>query len=229
MQQLRAYYDEKELEYAFTSWCKMHLPASDLKGKRVLDVGCRRGRGVYKISSMVGNDGFAMGVDWVEPYIQEAAEGADRAWHDSGLKGNNMEFRVAFPEDLIAAGIGSGTFDVVYVNNAITLFYDQQQALREFARVLKPGGLLIMETVFSSEPHDEGFTEAARELGNSIQASLTEAQNLELLEVAGFGEPKVVEDEPVAADQGVDAGTKVSAIEGDEASYRAVCLNVVKG
>ncbi len=225
---LRSYYDEKELEYAFTSDCKMHLPASDLKGKKVLDVGCRRGRGVYKISSMVGNGGFAMGVDWVEGYVQEAAEGADRAWHDSGLSGNNMEFRVAFPEDLIGAGIGSGTFDAVYVNNAITLFYDQQAALREFARVLKPSGLLIMETVFSSAEHDAEFTEAARALGNSIQAGLTDAQNAHMLEAAGFGAPKVVDDYQVEADRGYKAGEKVKAVEGDDATYRAVCLNVLK-
>lgn len=225
---LRAYYDEKELEYAFTSDCKMHLPAGDLKGKKVLDVGCRRGRGVYKISSMVGNGGFAMGVDWVEGYVQEAAEGADRAWHDSGLSGNNMEFRVAFPEDLIGAGIGSGTFDAVYVNNAITLFYDQQAALREFARVLKPGGLLIMETVFSSAEHDADFTEAARALGNSIQAALTDAQNAHMLEAAGFGAPKVVDDYQVESDRGYKAGEKVKAVEGDDATYRAVCLNVLK-
>lgn len=226
--ELRAYYNEKELEYAFTSDCKMHLPASDLSGKKVLDVGCRRGRGVYKISSMVGNDGFAMGVDWVEGYVQEAAEGADRAWHDSGLSGNNMEFRVAFPEDLIGAGIGSGTFDAVYVNNAITLFYDQQATLREFARVLKPGGLLIMETVFSSEEHEAQFTEAAREIGNSIQAALTDAQNVKMLSDAGFGTPKVVDDYEVESDRGYKAGEKVKAIDGDTAKYRAVCLNVLK-
>lgn len=225
---LREYYAAKEIEYAFTSDCKMHLPASDLKGKKVLDVGCRRGRGVYKISSMVGNDGFAMGADWVESYIEEAREGSDRAWHDSGLSHNNMEFRVAFPEDLIGAGIGSGAFDAVYVNNAVTLFYSPQAALREFSRVLKPGGLLIMETVFSSEAHDETFIESAREMGNSIQAALTAEQNGEMLAAAGFGEPVVVDDYEVEADRGYKAGEKVKAVEGDSASYRAVCLNVLK-
>lgn len=225
---LRKYYDEKELEYAFTSDCKMHLPASELKDKKVLDIGCRRGRGVYKISSMVGNDGFAMGTDWVPAYVEEAKEGADRAWHDSGLKGNNMEFRIAYPEDLMAASIGSGTFDAVYVNNAITLFYNQEQALREMARVLKPGGLLIMETVFSSDTHDSDFLQEARDLGNSIQAALTEDQNGEMLTAAGFNEPRIVDDYEVEYDRGYKAGEKVRAIDGDDATYRAVCLHAIK-
>lgn len=225
---LKAYYDQKEIEYAFTSDCKMHLPASELKGKKVLDIGCRRGRGVYKISSMVGNDGFAMGTDWVASYIEEAKDGIDRAWHDSGLKGNNMEFRVAYPEDLMAAGIGTGTFDAVYVNNAITLFYNQEQALREMSRVLKPGGLLIMETVFSSDTHDTGFLDAARDLGNSIQASLTEDQNGEMLTAAGFSEPKIIDDYGVEPDRGYKAGETVRCIDDDDSTYRAVCLHAIK-
>ncbi len=225
---LRDYYAAKELEYAFTSDCKMHLPAGDLKGKRVLDVGCRRGRGVYKLSSMVGNDGFAMGTDWVAAYVEEAKDGIDRAWHDSGLSGNNMEFRVAYPEDLIAAGIGSGTFDAVYVNNAITLFYNQEATLREFARVLKPGGLLIMETVFAEPGHSDEFVESARDINNSIQAALTEQQNRDMLAAVGFGDIKIVDDYAIAADRGYKADSKVQVVPDDSSTYRAVCLNVHK-
>lgn len=227
-QALKSYYDTKELEYAFTSDCAMHLPASELGGKHVLDIGCRRGRGVYKISSMVGNSGFVMGTDWVEGYIEEAREGINRAWHDSGLAGNNMEFRFAYPEDLIAAGIGSGIFDAVYVNNAVTLFYNPEKAIQEMARVLKPGGLLILETVYSSEEHPREFTEAARDLGNSIQAALTESDNQAMLAKAGFGEAKIVEKHEVSPDRGYKADHRVSVVENDTATYNAVCLNVIK-
>lgn len=225
---LKKYYDQKEIEYGFTSDCKMHLPASELKGLKVLDIGCRRGRGVYKISSMVGNDGLAMGVDWVESYVEEAREDSDRAWRDSGLKHNNMEFRHAYPEDLIAAGIGSGVFDAVYVNNAITLFYDQLDSLREMSRVLKRGGLLILETVFSSEPHDIAFTEEATRINNSIQAGLTMEQNQEMLNDAGFGEIKIVDRYEVSPDRGYKEGETQAAIADDGANYYAVCVNVRK-
>ena len=73
----------------------MLLPREELKGKKVLDICCRRGRGVYKLSSLVGNSGEVMGVDWSPSYVEEAKDGMSRAWHESGLLRNNMEFRVA--------------------------------------------------------------------------------------------------------------------------------------
>ena len=226
---LRDYYDGKQFEYGFAGVCKMMLPVSDLKGKRVLDVCCRRGMGVYKLSSMVGERGEAIGIDWSPAYIQEAKDGMTRAWHDSGLAANNMDFRVAYPEDLIGAGIGSGTMDVVYVNNVMTLLCDQAQALREFSRVLRPGGLLILETVFADRPRDEAVVEAARAMGNSIQAARTEEENRAWLKAAGFARPSVEDSYEVAVDRGYKADQKVAVAPGDEdVRYQAVSLYVHK-
>lgn len=226
---LKNFYNTKEFEYGFASVCKMLLPASDLKGKKVLDIGSRRGRGVYKISSMVGPKGEAIGVDWSPAYVAESIDGINRAWHDSGLPGNNMDFRLAYPEDLISAGIGSNTMDVVYVNSVITLFYDQAQAIREFSRVLKPGGLLILETIFADRDRDSAVVEAAREMGNSIQAALTEEQNLEWLKQAGFGKPEIVDEYEVEANRGYKAGETVDVVPGDDdVKYRAVSMFVHK-
>ena len=85
-----------------------------------------------------------------------------------------------------------------------------------------------METVFSSDVHDSDFLQAARDLGNSIQASLTEDQNAEMLTAAGFSEPRIVDDYEVEADRGYKAGETVRSIEGDSAKYRAVCLHAIK-
>ena len=224
-ERLRAHYSGKQFEYGFTSVCKMLLPVSQLKGKKVLDICCRRGRGVYKLSSMVGSGGSAMGVDWNAAYIEEARDGMARAWRDSGLPRNNMEFRVAYPEDLIAAGIGTGTMDAVYVNNVMTLLYDQAQALREFGRVLKPGGLLILETIFADRPRNEQVVEQARAIGNSIQAARTQDENYTWLEAAGFAEPSIEESYEVEARRGYEADHTVDVVPGDEAvTYRAVSI-----
>ena len=224
-----SFYASRQFEYGFASICKMVLPADQLKGKKVLDVCCRRGKGVYKLSSMVGDAGTAMGVDWSEGYIAEAKDGMEHAWRKSNLKGNNMEFRVAYPERLIDAGIGSQTMDAVYVNNVINLFCDPAQAIAEFARVLKPGGLLVLETVYADAPRSEAVIEEARELGNSIQAARTWGENLKMLADAGFAEPEVVEEYEVEADRGYQASSKVEVAASDESvRYTAAALYVLK-
>lgn len=226
---LREHYSSKQFEYGFASVCRMLLPSSELKGKRVLDVGCRRGKGVYKISSMVGPEGEAVGVDWNRLYVDEARAGIDRAWHDNGLSKSNMDVRFAYPEDLISAGMGSSTFDYVYVNNAINLFFDQGAALAEFARVLKPGGCLILETVYASSERGDDFIEAAKNLGNSVQAALAESQVRGLLDAAGLEVSAVVDSYDVERDRGYKAGERVEAVSGDDGvGYKSVTLNAVK-
>ncbi len=226
---LAKHYAGKQFEYGFSSVCKMLLPADKLKGKKVLDIACRRGMGVYKLSAMVGNKGSVLGVDWNAAYIEEAKDGMDHAWRKSGLTHNNMEFRVAYPEDLIAAGVGSGTMDAVYVNNVITLFYDQALALKEIGRILKPGGLLVLETIFADVPRNEDVVKQARAIGNSIQAAYTQAENYAWLTEAGFGEPSIEDDYEVEAQRGYKAGSTVDVIEGDEeVAYKAVSLYIHK-
>ena len=223
------YYGGKSFEYGFASMSKMTLPDAELKGKKVLDVCCRRGKGVYKLSARVGADGFVLGVDWSPSYIEDAKEGMNRAWHDNGLKANNMEFRVAYPEDLIAAGVGSATQDAVYINNVMTLLYDQKRALGEFARVLKPGGLLIMETVFASKKQNPEVVEQAKSIGNSIQAACTEEENYAWLEEAGFENVQIRNSYAVRASQGYQSNTEVEAVEGaEDVEYRAVAVYAIK-
>lgn len=226
---LAKHYGGKQFEYGFASVCKMLLPREELKGKKVLDICCRRGRGVYKLSSLVGDSGEVMGVDWSPSYVEEAKDGMSRAWHESGLSRNNMEFRVAFPEDLIGAGIGSSVYDAIYVNNVITLFYNQEQAIREFGRVLKPGGLLILETIFADRPRTDSVVDEARSIGNSVQAARTEQENFAWLEAAGFEAPSVEESFEVEADRGYKAGHVVPKVAGDEnVKFTAVSLYVRK-
>ncbi len=223
---LSSFYAGRQFEWGFAGVCKMTFDPALVRGKTVLDICCRRGMGVYKFSAKVGNDGRAIGVDWSPSYIEEARAGAERAWRDSGLKKNNMEFHVAYPEDLMAAGIGSSTIDVVYINNVITLLADPARALAEFSRVLRDGGLLVCETVFADRVRDEGLRRQAKDIGNSIQAAGTEEEFLAMLADAGFGAPETVDSYPVAPARGhTESRVVETGPEEPDVHFLAVALN----
>ena len=228
-EELDRYYNDREVEWGFASMSKMIVDNVAMAGKKVLDVQCRRGKGVYKLSAKVGANGTAIGVDSSAAYIADAKESEPKALRRNGLKTTNMEFYVAYPEDLMAGGIGNSTVDVVYINNVMTLLCDQQAALDEFFRVLKPGGTLICETVFSDKERDDAVVEEARKIGNSVQAGRTQGELFAMMRAAGFDEPAVIDSYDVAADRGYLATEHVDTIASEEnVSFKAVCLNAVK-
>ena len=224
---MAAYYHGKQFEWGFASMSRMTLPG--LAGKRVLNVCCRRGKGVYKMSAMVGEAGHVIGTDWSASYIADAKDGEAAALRKNHLKKSNMEFYVAYPENLMEAGIGDNSMDVVYINNVMTLVYDPDVTLAEFYRVLKPGGLLICETIFASEKRDDAIVEKARSIGNSVQAGRTQEEFFAQLAAAGFPDPEIVDVMDVDADQGFIASRKVDTVESSEnVTFKAVALNVCK-
>lgn len=192
-----SYYQQLPAEGGLVSACHMALTNTDLAGKRILDIGCRRGKGAYKLSELAGPEGFVLGIDWRAPFVAQAQEGITAALDRSGLSESNLAFRTAYPENLRDADIEDGSFDAVYLNNSITLLYDPIEALRECARALTPEGLLILEAVVAEEPHDTAAIEAARAAGSSIGASCTESELLVWLAAAGFDQPAVIERIPV--------------------------------
>ena len=227
--ELNAYYNDREVEWGFASMSKMIIDNVPMAGKKVLDVQCRRGKGVYKLSAKVGPSGTAIGVDSSAAYIQDARESEPKALRRNGLTTSNMEFCVAYPEDLLAGGIGNCSVDVVYINNVMTLLCDQQTALCEFFRVLKPGGTLICETILSDKKRDDAVVEAARKIGNSVQAGRTKEELYAMIERAGFDQPVVVDSYEVAADRGYLATEHVDTVPSDEdVTFSAVALNAVK-
>ncbi len=148
---MRMHYRMLSDEGSFAGRCAMDIPAN-LEGKRVLDVCCRKGKGAYGLSDRTGEKGFVLGVDPDASNIQIARScAAENHW--AGQRWPvYLRFSQAWPEDLSSAGVADRSYDVVYVNCVVNLFYDQALALAEFHRVLAPGGRLwVAQGVFASE------------------------------------------------------------------------------
>ncbi len=225
---LNEYYANGQLEYGFASLCKMTLP-ENLDGKNILDIGCRRGKGVFKLSSRVGNSGFVVGMDWVPEYITEARARMERAWQDSGLSANNMAFELGYPEELATMGFKDSSFDMIFINSVINLVCDQNQVLRECYRVLKPGGTLILESTFANGERMQEVQEKARHIGNSIQASPSREQLVDLISSVGFREVVYQNEHSVQPADGALPDRPVPVVDTDEdIEFTACVMHVMK-
>lgn len=240
--ELQQYYAELACDGGFEARCHMELPEWSLVGAHVVNVGCRRGKGTYKLSEQVGEGGFVVGVDWNEAFVEAARAGVPRALERSGFTRCNMAFRVGFPEDLVAAGIEEGWADFVYLNSSLPLFASPARALRECYRVLAPGGVLLAE-VPVTEPNGEGragdtdsaadanradVIKAARALPNAVQAAPTVEELLGWLAEAGFSEPIVRIERPLSPDEGSTPDRPAATVPGDEATYRLLSIEASK-
>ncbi len=229
-QDLRKYYEARSWEGGFPARCHMELPRRSLSGKRILNVGCRRGKGTYKLSELVGPTGFVVGIDWNGRFIEAAQAGIPKALERSHLPRCNMEFREGFPEDLGAAGVGEDEVDIAYLNASLTLFADPPRALRECYRALAPTGTLLVEMAVAAPGTGKRapVVQAARDIANAVQAAPTRAELMGWLVDAGFQAPLMREDHPVRPDRGSVFDHRVPTVEGDDAAYRLIAFEARK-
>jgi SAM-dependent methyltransferase len=113
--------------------------AGDLRGKRVLDVGCGRGELVIQ-SAMRGAD--AWGID----YAQAAIDIAARALLT--IEPAIREHTHVEPMDVKALRFQDGFFDVVFMMDVVEHLYPHElaRAFEELHRTIRPGGHLVMHT-----------------------------------------------------------------------------------
>ena len=115
-------------------WFRRHEAAyawllPHVEGRTVLEVGCGEGYGTAMIASVAKQ---VLGVDYDQPAISHAAATYPQA---------------AFARaNLAALPIGDAGMDVVATLQVIEHVWDHPQFVRECARVLRPGGTLLVTT-----------------------------------------------------------------------------------
>lgn len=227
---LRRYYDERSWEAGFPARCHMELSRRQLDGKHILNVGCRRGKGTYKLSELVGPTGYVIGIDWNASFIEAPRAGIPRALERNHLPRSNMEFRVGFPENLAGASIAGQWVDHVYLNSSLVLFASLPRVLAECQRVLVPGGVLLLEIVVAIQGHAErsAVIEAVRAIPNAVQAPLTRDELMGWLVDAGFQMPLLREERDVESDRGSAFDHRIPTVPADDATYRLIVLEARK-
>ena len=125
-------------------------------GQDALDVCCGTGDLAFELARAVGPDGRVVGCDFSEAMLElarekeEAARVAGPASNGAGGGSAPVEFEWADALDLPYA---DGSFDAVTVGFGVRNLVDLEAGLRELARVLRPGGrLVILEITQPTRP-----------------------------------------------------------------------------
>jgi arsenite methyltransferase len=158
-------------------------------GERVLDIGCGTGLLAEHVAGLVAPDGEVIGVDPLPFRVEIAVP-----------KHPLFRARIGRAEDL--APFGDASFDVVYLNSVLHWLRDKASALREAARVLKPGGRIGVNSADADHAHqsgvlvrecllEEGLSDAALASAGGNRYRVNARELSELLRAAGFSAVQV--------------------------------------
>lgn len=111
-------------------------------GDIVIDVGSGSGFDALIASQMVGPNGRVIGVDMTSEMRRKARSGAEK------MGATHVEFCKGLADDL---PFPDKFADVIISNGVLNLTIDKSKTLREWARVLKPGGRLYMGDILVSK------------------------------------------------------------------------------
>ena len=106
------------------------------KGEKVVDAGSGGGFDSFIAAYQVGSEGRVVGIDMLPEML-------DKSRNSARLMGlGHVEFREGILEEI---PVEDGWADVVIANGAINLCADKKLTFGELWRVLRPGGVLLIE------------------------------------------------------------------------------------
>ncbi len=110
------------------------------EGDKALDIGCGPGLTTLALAQATGTNGEVTGVDIAEPMLALARKRCAQY--------SNVNFTTA---DVTALPYEDGSFDIALATQVYEYVEQVDQALKELARVVKPGGrVLIVDTDWES-------------------------------------------------------------------------------
>jgi SAM-dependent methyltransferase len=195
-----------------------------LEGMRVLDLGCGSGRDCYVLSRFVGPDGFVLGVDMTDEQLAVAERHIGYHTETYGYAQPNVAFLKGYIERLDDLGLEDASFDVIVSNCVINLSPDKDAVLRQVYRLLKPGGELYFSDVYADRRVPDVLRDDPMLYGECLGGALYWNDFLTLAKRAGFADPRLVEDRPIAVNNEV-VRDKVGRLRFFSATYRLFKLD----
>jgi len=144
-------------------------------GMSLIEIGCGPGMGMRGALKRVGLQGFVAGIDQSPTAVHCAAH----AIHDASLEGRAVAMRA----DAADLPFRDMLFDGAFAVNSFQFWPDPARSLREIARVLAPGGRLVITQRAANPERLNNFAGAARGMERIGQASaLLKAQGWRIID-----------------------------------------------
>ena len=186
-------------------------------GTRILDLGSGSGQDAYVLAQMVGAAGDVVGVDATPQQLAVARE--HRAWHAERFGFANVSFLEGDIERLGDLPLADASFDVVVSNCVINLVADKAAVFRAAHRLLKPGGEMYFSDVYADRRLPAGWRDDPVLHGECLAGALYWGDFLVTAKAAGFSDPRLVKDRPLAVTDPTVAA-KVAGVAFFSATWR---------
>lgn len=154
-------------------------------GETVLDLGSGAGLDCFLAAREVGSTGRVIGVDMTPEMLERARAGAAK----HGF--TQVEFREGRLE---ALPVADASVDAVTSNCVISLVPDKKAVFQEVARVLKPGGRLVISDIVLDGKLPESVEKDIYAYVGCVSGAAQRADYFSLLAQAGLGEIAILRD-----------------------------------
>ena len=166
--------------------CGAPLEHLDLQpGETVVDLGSGAGIDALLAGRLVGAGGHVIGIDMTPEMLGKAADNAATAGAD------HVEFREGRLE---ALPVDDASVDAITSNCVINLVPDKAKVFTEIARVLRPGGRLVVSDVMLNGELPGIITQDVMAYVGCVSGAIQRSDYLAKLTDAGLGDIEIVKD-----------------------------------
>jgi arsenite methyltransferase len=151
------------------------------EGDTVLDLGCGAGIDLLLAARLVGPQGRVIGVDMTDEMVDRARRNAETAGLDT------VEVRRGIIEEL---PVEDGSVDWVISNCVINLSPEKPRVFSEIARVLRPGGQMLVSDMMARDLPPELLALPVA-YASCVAGAIDEDEYLAGLRAAGLGDVEV--------------------------------------